>query len=104
MALAPHTPPWFGAMVLLNAFTLGLGFAGITAVSYDCLGERAVATVITLLSSLCNIPLVAMTVVVGRVQTAHGANAMLTTEAAAAVVSLTGYGRWLGCGSLRREC
>jgi PAT family beta-lactamase induction signal transducer AmpG len=97
MALAPHTPPWFGVMVLLNAFTLGLGFAGIAAVIYDCLGERAVATVITVLSSLCNIPLVTMTVVVGRVQTAHGSNAMLATEAAAAVISLAGYGAlaWL---------
>jgi len=91
MALAPHTPAWFSAMVLVNSFALGLGWAGIGAVIFDCLGARAAATVLTVLGSLCNIPLVAMTLVVGGVQTAHGSNAMLMVEAVAAVISLAGY-------------
>jgi MFS transporter, PAT family, beta-lactamase induction signal transducer AmpG len=91
MALAPHTPFWFAAMVLLNAFTLGLGYAGVGAVMYDCLGERGAATVNTVLGSLSNIPLVAMTLVVGRVQTDHGSNAMLMVEALVAVVAIAGY-------------
>ena len=91
MALAPHTPAWFAGMLLVNNFALGLGYAGIAAVIYDCLGERAAATVGTVLGSLCNLPLVFMTVVVGRVQTAHGSNAMLMVEAVVAVVVLAAY-------------
>ncbi len=91
MALAPHTPGWFAGMALVNAFVLGIGFAGISAVIYECLGEIGAATVNATLGSVCNIPVVVMTMIVGQVQAAHGSGAMLMTEAVAGFVSIAGY-------------
>jgi len=91
MIVAPHTPAWFAIMVLANAFVLGIGFAGIQAVIYECLGDVGAATINAVLGSVCNIPVVAMTVIVGRVQTAHGSNAMLLAEALAGFISIAGY-------------
>jgi len=91
LALAPHTQGWFVGMVLINAFMLGVGYAGISAVIFDCLGLIGAATISAVLSSVCNVPVVVMVMIVGRVQTAHGSTAMLLTEAGAAVVSIAGY-------------
>jgi PAT family beta-lactamase induction signal transducer AmpG len=91
MAFAPHTPAWFAAMVLVNAFTLGIGYAAIQAVIYECLGDVGAATINAVLGSVVNIPVVAMTVVVGRVQADHGSNAMLLIKAVAGFVSIAGY-------------
>jgi MFS family permease len=91
MAWAPHTPAWFAFMVLANAALLGVGFAAVAAVIYECLGPRAAATVAALLGSLCNVPVVAMTALVGWVQTRHGSSAMLLTEAGVGAVSVAAY-------------
>lgn len=91
MALAPHTPLSFTVFVLLNQLLLGVAWACVSAVIYECLGRTGAATVAALLSSLCNLPVVVVTVLVGAVQTRHGSAAMLLTEAGLAVVSLTGY-------------
>jgi len=91
MAVAPHTPVWFAVMVLLNAFVLGVGFAAVQAVIYECLGQVGAATINATLGSVVNIPVVAMTVIVGQVQAAHGSNAMLLVEAVAGFVSIAGY-------------
>jgi MFS family permease len=91
MALAPHTPFWFGAMVLGNACLLGGAYAGCSAVIFDCLGKSGAATVSSLLSSLANLPLVMMVMVVGWAQSKYGSSAMLLTEAGVAVISVAGY-------------
>ena len=91
MAWAPHTRSWFAGMVLANAFLLGIGFSALSAVIFDCLGATAAATVASMLSSLCNLPLVVMVAVVGWVQARHGSTAMLLTEAGVAAVSVAGY-------------
>jgi MFS transporter, PAT family, beta-lactamase induction signal transducer AmpG len=91
MAWAPHTPAWFAGMVMANALLLGIGFAAVAAVIFECLGPRAAATTASLLGSLSNVPVVAMTAIVGVVQTRHGSSAMLLTEAGAAVVSIAAY-------------
>jgi len=84
-------PAWFAAMVLINAFLLGVGFSSVAAVIYECLGASAAATVASLMSSLSNVPVVAMVAVVGWVQTRHGSTAMLLTEAGIGVVSVGAY-------------
>ncbi len=91
MAWAPHTPALFAIMVLVNGALVGMAFSGIAAIIFECLDPRAAATIGSLLGSLCNAPVVAMTALVGVVQTRHGSNAMLLTEAGTAVVVIAGY-------------
>jgi MFS family permease len=89
MALAPHTPAWFGAMVLINAMLTGMAWASQAAVIFDCLGLAGAATLGAVYSSASNLPVPVVTMIVGKVQTAHGSTAMLLTEAGLAVVSLS---------------
>jgi Na+/melibiose symporter-like transporter len=91
MALGPHTPAAFAAFILINAVVQGLAWGAVTAVTYEHLSPAAAATLGTVLGSLCNLPVVVMLMVVGRVQTAHGSTAMLLTEAGVAAVSLAAY-------------
>ena len=91
MAFAPHTPFNFGLFVLLNAFLAGAANGPYSAVIFDCLGPRAAASLGSLLSSLGQVPLLIVTLVVGSVETAHGADAMLYAEAGLAVVSVIGF-------------
>jgi len=91
MAWAPHTPVWFAGMGLTNAFLLGMGYSTLNAIIYECLGEHGAVTVFSVLSSLGNLPVLLMMMVVAWVQTRHGSTAMLLTEAGIAVVALVGY-------------
>ena len=91
MALTPHTPVWFGAMILGNGFLLGIAWAAVSAVIFECLGTSGAATVASVLTSLACLPVVVMTAVVGRVQTTYGSTAMLLAEAIVAVVSIAAY-------------
>ena len=91
MALGPQTPAAFATFILVNAVVQGLAWGAVTAVIYEHLSPAAAATLGTMLGSLCNVPVVLMIVLVGRVQTASGSVAMLLTEAGVAVVSLTAY-------------
>lgn len=91
MAFAPHTPFNFVLFVILNAFLGGAANGPYSAVINECLTRRAAATLGSILSSLGQVPLVVVTVVVGAVETAHGADAMLYAEAAMAVISMAVY-------------
>jgi len=91
MAFAPHTPLSFGLFVLLNSFLAGAANGPYSAVIFDCLGPRAAASLGSILSSLGQAPLLVVTLVVGAVETAHGADAMLYAEAGLAVVSVAGF-------------
>ena len=91
MALAPHTPFWFAAMALANQFLLGVGFSALSAVIFESLRASGAATISSVLSSLGNLPVVVMTMVVGWVQTRQGSTAMLLTEASVAVIAITAY-------------
>lgn len=91
MAVAPHTPAAFGVFGLLNAMLLGVAWGAVTAVNFDCLGRKGAATVGATLSSLSNVPVVLVTVLVGWAETRHGASAMLLTESGLAVVAIAGY-------------
>ena len=91
MAVTPHTPASFAAFVLGNALLQGIAWGAVTAVSFEHLSPTMAATLGSVLGSFCNIPVVLMTMVVGRVQAGHGSTAMLLTEAVVAVGAVAAY-------------
>jgi MFS family permease len=91
MALGPHTPSAFAVFVVLNAVLLGVAWAAVSAVIYDKLTGRGAATVAAILSSLCNVPVSVVTVVIGGVQARHGSTAMLLAEAGIAAAAMALY-------------
>ena len=91
MALGPQTPSAFATFILINAVVQGLAWGAVTAVIYEHLSPAAAATLGTILGSLCNVPVVLMIVLVGRVQTTSGSVAMLLMEAGVALASLAAY-------------
>lgn len=91
MGLAPHTPWSFAVFSLMNCVLTGLAYGSVTAVIYDRIGAVGGATVGSVLSSLCNVPLVLVTMLIGAVQVRHGSNAMLFTEAALSVAAVAIY-------------
>jgi MFS family permease len=88
MAFAPHTPLMFALFAPLNAFVLGMPFAACNTVMFERLGPAGAATVIAILGSLANLPVVVMTAFVGQVESAHGPTAMLAAEAAIGTVAV----------------
>lgn len=88
MAVSPHTRATFAGFVLLNAFLLGVANGAYLALIYGCLSNRSVATLGSLLASLGQVPVTLVTLIVGRVATAHGANAMLLVEAGPGAASM----------------
>jgi hypothetical protein len=91
MAVGPRTPFAFAAFTLAVAFVLGVSLAGQTAITFDVLGPRTAATLSAFLIGTSNLPLVVVGVVVGRVETASGASAMLLTETWIGIVSVAAY-------------
>jgi len=91
MAFGPHTPLAFSAFVILNAVLLGVAWAAISAVIFDKLTGRGAATLSTVLSSLGNLPVSVVTVVVSAVETRQGSTAMLLAEAGIAAVAMALY-------------
>jgi MFS family permease len=89
MALAPHTPGWFGTMVLVNAMLTGAAWAAVGAVCFECLGGVGAATLGATFSSAANLPVPVVTMIVGAVQTRYGSTTMLLAEAGIGIVSLT---------------
>lgn len=91
LAFAPHTPPWFAALALVGAALTGLAYGGVTAVVYERLESVGAATVGGVLSSLSNVPVVIVTLLIGTVQVRYGSMSMLLVEAGLGVVSVAGY-------------
>ncbi len=58
---------------------------------FDCIGRKAVATKVALIGSASNLPWPWAIPLIGAVQTRHGSNAMLLTEAGLAAASLVAY-------------
>jgi MFS family permease len=91
MAWAPHTPTDFVVFALANAVILGVCYGALSGIIFDALGPRGAATVGSILASLSNVPLLAVTMLVGQAQTRLGSGGMLLTEAGLAVASIAGY-------------
>jgi len=91
MAIYPHSPQSFAIFVLANSALTGLAYGSVEAVIYDRLGALGAATVGGVLGSLCNLPVVIVTVLIGTVQSHRGSNAMLIVEAGLGVASVALY-------------
>src|ERR1700686_4744369 len=91
MAMSPHSPQNFALFVLVNSALTGLAYGSVMAVIFDRLGPLGAATVGGVLSSMCNLPVVVVTVLVGAVQSHRGSNAMLLVEAGLGIASVALY-------------
>ena len=91
MAWAPHTPAMFAGFVLVNSLLLSVTWGCVSAVVLETLPPVGAATIGTVLSSLTNLPVVVVTVLVGAVQTRYGSTAMLLTEAGLAVAAVAAF-------------
>jgi MFS transporter, PAT family, beta-lactamase induction signal transducer AmpG len=91
MVLAPHTPAGFAALVLVNSALTGLAYGSVTAIIYERLEVMGAATVCGVLSSLCSLPVVVTTMIIGAVQTRAGSSAMLLVESGLGVASVAIY-------------
>lgn len=88
MALAPRTELMYIVFTSLYAFTVGLTYAGFSAVVLDAIGHGAAATKYNVYASLSNMPIAYMTVVDGWAQTRWGSGGMLHTEAVVAILAV----------------
>jgi MFS family permease len=91
LAFAPHTPAWFAALVLVGAALTGLAYGSVTAVYFEQLESVGAATVGGVLGSLCSLPVVIVTMLIGAVQVRYGSKAMLLVEAGLGVFSVAAY-------------
>jgi hypothetical protein len=81
----------FAAGALAYAVTLGVIWGAYSGVVYEAAAGAGAATKCNVLSSLCNIPIAAMTAVDGWAQTRWGAAAMLGVEGVVAVGAVGFY-------------
>jgi MFS transporter, PAT family, beta-lactamase induction signal transducer AmpG len=91
MAFAPHVPAGFAALVLVNSALTGLAYGSVTAIIFDRVEVTGAATVCGVLGSLCTLPVVVVTMILGAIQARAGSTAMLLTEAGLGVVSVGFY-------------
>jgi MFS family permease len=98
MALAPRTPVCFVTFIILNNVLLGFAWAAVAAVIFNALKTTSGGTIGALLGSLCNLPVVVMTFVLGAADARYGVTGMMSLEAAAGAMSAALYGlaawRW----------
>ena len=102
MALAPRTPLCFVGFILLNNLLLGMAYAAVAAVVYTALKSRSGGTIGALLGSLCNIPLVGMTFLLGAAAARYGVGGMMGIEAGCGALSACLYGM-LAMANRRRD-
>lgn len=91
LAFAPHTPASFAVLVLVGAALTGLAYGSVTAVYFELLESVGAATVGGVLGSLCSLPVVIVTMLIGAVQVRYGSKAMLLVEAGLGVFSVAAY-------------
>lgn len=97
MALGPRTSAAFVGFALVNNLLMGVAYAAVGAVVYVGLKGSSGGTMGSLLGSLSNVPLVAITALLGVVSAPYGSNGMMLTEAAFSLASALLYGglAWL---------
>ncbi len=81
MAAAPRTPDVYSAGVLFYAFSMGLAWAGFSAVALHATGRGAASAKFAIIGSLANVPNVYMTAFDGWMYDRSGAVGMLAGEA-----------------------
>lgn len=89
MAAAPRTPVNFAVFTLAYAAANGAMYTTFAAVMLESIGETCAATKAPLLTCLTNIPILSMTLVDGKAETAFGPAGMLLTESALGLAAMT---------------
>jgi hypothetical protein len=92
MALGPRSPAAFVFFTLLGNALLGVAWAAVAAIIFVALRGRGGGTIGALLGSLCNLPVVAVTFLLGVAQPRYGSTGMMTIEAMLGIGSAIGYG------------
>lgn len=85
MAFSPKTEIMYVIWTSLYAITVGLSYAGFTAVVLEAMGTGAAATKYNIFAALSNTPIYYMIYINGQAYTKWGAKGMLNTEAVFAV-------------------
>jgi len=88
MAVGPHTPLAFVAGVLMASFFNGVANTALVSITFEALDPINAATLASVLSSLSNLPLLLVTLVLGKVAARGGANSMLIAESAIGVAAM----------------
>lgn len=86
MALAPQVEITYAIFCLAYSFASGIAYGTFTGYVLEVIGKGAAATKYNALASLANIPILYMTLVLGRVAATQGEIAMLWVDAVAGVV------------------
>ncbi len=81
MAFSPKTELMYIIWTSLYAITVGLSYAGFTAVVLEAMGTGAAATKYNIFAALSNTPIYYMIYINGQAYTHWGPNGMLNTEA-----------------------
>jgi MFS family permease len=92
MVLAPKTPEAFVGLALLNNGLLGMAWAAVAAVIFVSLGSKGGGTIGALLGSLCNVPVVLVTFVLGVSEAHDGVEGMMMIEVCLGAISALTYG------------
>lgn len=88
MAYSPHTQLMYIFWVTFYSFTLGMAYAGFSAVVFEAIGKGAASTKYTLYSSISNFPLYYMTLLEGWAYAHKGPTGMLDAEAICGVFGI----------------
>lgn len=97
MALGPRTPGAFVGFALANNVLTGVAYAAVAAAVFVGLKSASGGTIGSTLGSLSNVPLLAVTALLGAVAAPYGSSGMLLTEALLGLGAALAYGglAWL---------
>jgi predicted MFS family arabinose efflux permease len=88
MAIGPHTPLAFVAGVLAASFFNGVANTVLVSITYEAIDPINAGTLTSVLSSLSNLPLLLMTLVLGKVAVHGGADGILIAESGIGVAAM----------------
>ena len=91
MAWAPRSPAMFVVFTLAYNAVVGCGYAAYSAIVLEAIGRRSAATNFSLMASLANVPVAAMTSFDGWVHDRFGTDAMLYGELALPAATIAGF-------------
>jgi hypothetical protein len=88
MVIGPHTPLAFVAGVLAASFFNGMANTVLISITYEAIDPINAATLASVLTSLSNLPLLLVTLVLGKVAAHGGANGMLIAESGIGIAAM----------------
>jgi MFS family permease len=91
MAVGPHTPVVFVAGVLVASFLNGMANTVLVSISFEAIDPINAGTLTSILGSISNVPLLFVTLVLGKVAVHGGADGMLLAEAGIGVAAMAAF-------------